>query len=483
MEILLEPTSNMLLILRFEQEKPFQGDSLNLPGSQESFYTIKRETEVSRDSETYSAHNSSFQSQSSNVKIVDSNLPHHRRASKSNKESSIGEIVRLIITYVKQECNKYEHVGQEYKLIEGSKAQDNRYPNVPTTSWRIFIRSMESFQGLTLKSPPSWHRSLALKSWALLEDLALYDNESRNEPRDFAKPVKAIALPQDVLSTSDRLLIKLENQVQCLMEAHLAPTQPTQVNKITTSCEICSGPHDTQYCMEDPETTFLNTHCILCVLTKVGGLVSEFMASQDARLSKFEADFKYNDSDITNKHQHTELKAITNQIVGTLPSDMVKNPKLRTHPVLSARQDDEGSLGNINSNPHLQPDPLASIATEQDDGEVLLTEIIRDDEPQCEDPKEGEGATTEGPPVEYFDTFPTRDELTYHRKPTLGRMQMEELSNVHGKEDKGDEKEQHQKSVYLRNEEEQEKRGKLYLMRRSLEDLRMLSLDDSWRTI
>ncbi|GJS49081.1 zinc finger, CCHC-type containing protein [Tanacetum coccineum] len=33
------------------------------------------------------------------------------------------------------------------------------------------------------------------ESWALLEDFALYDNESWNNPRDFAKPVKAIALP------------------------------------------------------------------------------------------------------------------------------------------------------------------------------------------------------------------------------------------------------------------------------------------------
>ncbi|GJS62727.1 hypothetical protein Tco_0657511 [Tanacetum coccineum] len=66
------------------------------------------------------------------------------------------------------------------------------------------------------------------ESWALLEDLALYDNESWNDPKDFAKPVKAIALPQDVPSTSDRRLIELENQVQRLMEAHLAPTQPTQ---------------------------------------------------------------------------------------------------------------------------------------------------------------------------------------------------------------------------------------------------------------
>ncbi|GJU18253.1 hypothetical protein Tco_1146219 [Tanacetum coccineum] len=85
----------------------------------------------------------------------------------------------------------------------------------------------------------------AKESWALLEDLALYDNESWNDPRDFAKPVKAIALSQDVISTSDRHLIELENQVQCLMEAHLALTQPTQVNKITTSYEICNGPHDT----------------------------------------------------------------------------------------------------------------------------------------------------------------------------------------------------------------------------------------------
>ncbi|GJR84219.1 hypothetical protein Tco_0155004 [Tanacetum coccineum] len=95
------------------------------------------------------------------------------------------------------------------------------------------------------------------ESWAILEDLALYDNESWNDPRDFAKPVKAIALPQDVPSTSDRRLIELENQVQRLMEAHLAPTQPTQVNKITTPCEICSGPHDTQCCMENPEQAFV----------------------------------------------------------------------------------------------------------------------------------------------------------------------------------------------------------------------------------
>ncbi|GJQ99456.1 hypothetical protein Tco_0522441 [Tanacetum coccineum] len=85
----------------------------------------------------------------------------------------------------------------------------------------------------------------AEESWALIEDLALYDNESWNDPRDFAKPVKAISLPQDVPSTSDFCLTKLENQVQHLMEAHLTPNPPVQVKKIASSCEICSGPHDT----------------------------------------------------------------------------------------------------------------------------------------------------------------------------------------------------------------------------------------------
>ncbi|GJZ32328.1 zinc finger, CCHC-type containing protein [Tanacetum coccineum] len=39
------------------------------------------------------------------------------------------------------------------------------------------------------------HDRNAEESWAFLEDLALYDNKSWNDPRDFAKPVKAIPLP------------------------------------------------------------------------------------------------------------------------------------------------------------------------------------------------------------------------------------------------------------------------------------------------
>ncbi|GJS53970.1 hypothetical protein Tco_0627332 [Tanacetum coccineum] len=212
----------------------------------------------------------------------------------------------------------------------------------------------------------------------------------------------------DVPSTSDCRLIELENQVQCLMEGHLAPKQPIQVNTITFSCEICSVPHNTQYFMENPEQAFVdyassrtekaggkwytfkpdqnnlgdtynpsyknhpnlrwrqpqdsqnnfsnlpnrfqpngsfpnrsfnNNPQNFNNQSNLKGLVSNFMASQDTRLSKFEADFKRQQSEMTNKIDIV-LKAITNQMTGALPSDTVKNPKLNvnsTSPFLSAR--------------------------------------------------------------------------------------------------------------------------------------------------
>ncbi|GJT63217.1 hypothetical protein Tco_1006750 [Tanacetum coccineum] len=256
------------------------------------------------------------------------------------------------------------------------------------------------------------------------------------------------------------------------METHLAPTQPTQVNKITTSCEICSGPHDTKYCMEDLEQAFVeysfsrtdeaggkwytfkpeqnnfgdtynpswksqpnhrwrqpqnsqnnisnppnwfqpNGSILNCPFnnhpqnlnsqSNLEGLVSNFMASQDARLTKFEADFKQQQSEMTNKI-NTVLKAITDRITGALPSDTVKNPKLSTSLVLSARsypnmdpqcshhihgsinaitihpepqsdssddraneneEEEKGSPENIHANPSTPPDPSVSFITEK----------------------------------------------------------------------------------------------------------------------
>ncbi|GKB38991.1 hypothetical protein Tco_0883933 [Tanacetum coccineum] len=66
-----------------------------------------------------------------------------------------------------------------------------------------------------------------------------------------------------------------------------------------------------------------------------------------------------------------------------------------------------------------QSSNMKFICSKEDDGEVMFIEIIRDDKPQNEDPHKVEGATTDKPVVEYIDTFPTRDELTYHRSHAI----------------------------------------------------------------
>ncbi|GKE55188.1 hypothetical protein Tco_1490344 [Tanacetum coccineum] len=209
------------------------------------------------------------------------------------------------------------------------------------------------------------------------------------------------------------------------MEAHLAPTQPTQVRKITTSCEICNGPHDTQYCMEDPEQAFVEY--VSSRTDEAGGKWYTFKLEQNNLGDTYNPSWR----------SHPNLSSINATTIHP------KQPEESQVNEPDIGQEEKGNLGNINSNLHPQPDPLSYIATEQvrklnsmleslglvpqssntkficskeDDGEVMFIEIIRDDdEPQNKDPDEGEGATTEGPAVEYFDTFPTRDELTYHK--------------------------------------------------------------------
>ncbi|GJZ47498.1 hypothetical protein Tco_0601330 [Tanacetum coccineum] len=199
------------------------------------------------------------------------------------------------------------------------------------------------FKGLLQKVPhhagSKLHDKNAKESWTLLEDLAIYDNESWNDPRDFAKPVKAISLPQDVPTTSDYHLIEFENQVQCLMEAHLAPKSSVQVNKIASSCKIYSSPHDTQYCIEIPKIAFVD-------YTSSHHLERSFQASFED-LKPREQDTRRTSRNTTRNDPfppflllEAQTQAINVRMMGALPSDTVKNSKLNanhTSSVSSAR--------------------------------------------------------------------------------------------------------------------------------------------------
>ncbi|GJZ92992.1 MAK10-like protein [Tanacetum coccineum] len=84
----------------------------------------------------------------------------------------------------------------------------------------------------------------------LCNDILMFQ-QHHGESLSEAWTVKVITLPQDVPSTSDHRLIELENQVQHMMDAYLASTQLTQVNKSLHSCEFAFCPHDTHNLHED----------------------------------------------------------------------------------------------------------------------------------------------------------------------------------------------------------------------------------------
>ncbi|GKE37383.1 hypothetical protein Tco_1460788 [Tanacetum coccineum] len=126
--------------------------------------------------------------------------------------------------------------------------------------------------------------------------------------------------------------------------------------------------------MEDPEQAFVEYASSRTDETGEG-FVSNFMASQYARLTKFEAEFKQHQSEIANKID-TVLKAITDRIAGALPSDTIKNSKLSTSPVLSAHSyptmDSQcsthvhGSINTITIHPKQQNDSRDNMAKEEE---------------------------------------------------------------------------------------------------------------------
>ncbi|GKA54991.1 hypothetical protein Tco_0753940 [Tanacetum coccineum] len=212
------------------------------------------------------------------------------------------------------------------------------------------------------------------------------------------------------------------------------------------------------------------------------------MASEDARLAKFKADFKQQQSEMTNKIDPV-LKAITDRIVGALPSNTVKNLKLSTYPVLSAyscptkdpqcstyvhglinviticpkqpngppnhepeEEEEKDNPENIHVNPPTLPDPSVSFIAEK---LLKLNSFFKSlglfHKPFVEisnmthDPPEGVVRFTNG-----------NDEVAYKMPHKIE--QYNSLSNL---------EKEHTKSVYLRNEEDK-RRGVEYVMSKIL---------------
>ncbi|GJU98883.1 hypothetical protein Tco_1328154 [Tanacetum coccineum] len=168
---------------------------------------------------------------------------------------------------------------------------------------------------------------------------------------------------------------------------------------------------------------------------------------------------------MTNKI-NTVLKSITYRIAGALPSDTVKNPKLSTSLVLCARsyptedpqcsthihdsinaitihpkqqsdchnnepaeseEEEKDSPENTNTNPFASPDPFVSFITKKiwDDGDVMFIEMVKKNDDSCKEEPEAGGLE-----VEYYDIFPTRSELAYHKYLMCGPIPLIFLRNL-----------------------------------------------------
>ncbi|GJZ27736.1 hypothetical protein Tco_0572383 [Tanacetum coccineum] len=195
--------------------------------------------------------------------------------------------------------------------------------------------------------------------------------------------------------------IELKNQVQRLMEAHLAPMQPTQVNKITTSCEICSGPHDTQYCMKDPEQAFVEYASLRTDRTGRGPTAQMNFTSIDYQTKE----------ELRSKGIKSLLKLLSLKYLSQSSIiEQNKNPSSlkRVHFVNSIvilnkenEAEEEGSV-----------EPSKTNYTNRQNANETDEEVESEKEVKEETKGETEEEDEDNP--EHFDTFPTMKELRYH---------------------------------------------------------------------
>ncbi|GKE06816.1 hypothetical protein Tco_1398834 [Tanacetum coccineum] len=164
---------------------------------------------------------------------------------------------------------------------------------------------MDSFQGLTPKSPSSWHRSLASnlifydhvsfhlkceidratgsklhdkntdESWEIIENLPLYDHERWNDSKYFVKPVKAISTSQGTLKMLDQRLFELEDQINFLLKGPRPTSRP-------------SSTHIPQAYVEAVSSTLIYETKPQALKTTFEARVRDYMAAHAERIERFE---------------------------------------------------------------------------------------------------------------------------------------------------------------------------------------------------
>ncbi|GKD18537.1 hypothetical protein Tco_1207695 [Tanacetum coccineum] len=206
------------------------------------------------------------------------------------------------------------------------------------------------------------------------------------------------------------------------MEAHLAPTQPTHANKITSLCEICIGYNDTQYCMENHEQAFIE-YASSCT-DEAGGKWYTFNPEQNNFGDTYNPSWKsypnlsqFQTTTITihpkqQSNYHDNKLEWNKEEEKDRPENVDTNPSTPIDPSVPFITEKFLKLNSFFESLGLVPQSSNTefVYTKGDDGDVMFIEIIKkDDDSRKEEPKAGRLV------VEYFDTFPTQSELAHHK--------------------------------------------------------------------
>ncbi|GJR09790.1 putative reverse transcriptase domain-containing protein [Tanacetum coccineum] len=223
---------------------------------------------------------------------------------------------------------------------------------------------------------------------------------------------------------------------------HIAPKKPVQVHKISSPCEICSGPHDTQYFMENPKQAFVeyaSSHN-----NEVGGKqfttdlgprnfkeatnawkdkpnfnwerTQSFTSPQKGFLA---AQLERQKDDMINKI-YTLWKVFSEKLDDTSTHDTARNSMAHMN-VTSTDQIGKEELqskgikipSKLLSPKYLEEENVKPNATKYNDHE-MPAKVEEKVEEEIKDEFEEEIKEEEEDDVEYFDTFPTLEELGYH---------------------------------------------------------------------
>ncbi|GJX85640.1 MAK10-like protein, partial [Tanacetum coccineum] len=157
--------------------------------------------------------------------------------------------------------------------------------------------------------------------WEIIENLALYDHEGWDDSRDFAKPVKAISLPQNTVKTPNQRLFELEDQISYLIKgSRTTPeTSSTHAKEINDRMAEMFGLLKELTASRTPEKVLVREEAIHPVTKNVNAI-------SFVKMEK-EKNAKNNKKEVENRTDNEAIRSMKEEITGEGTKELVEMPR------------------------------------------------------------------------------------------------------------------------------------------------------------